>query len=386
MFNLTPFYGESGGQVGDTGTITGRNDEEKVHIIDTQKENELIIQISDRLPSNLQQEFLAEVNDLKRKETMGNHSATHLLHAALREVLGDHVSQKGSLVNHKHLRFDFSHFQKVEAGELSRIEARVNQKIREGIALLEQRNVPYKTAIKSGAMALFGEKYGDTVRTITFDPDFSVELCGGTHVANTSEIGLFKVLHESSVAAGVRRIEAISGVRAQEYIDGQLEKLSEIEQVLGNPPDSLKVLEGLLADNKRLRSEMEAQANEKVATLKDELKAAVAQQNGVNVLITEVSLGNAAQVKDLAFQLKEEVSDLFCVLLADLQGKPSLTIAIGEGLLAEKDLNAGQLVRQWAKEIKGGGGGQAFFAQAGGSDVKGLLKVKALAEAFTASL
>ncbi|MFY0645170.1 MAG: alanine--tRNA ligase, partial [Bacteroidia bacterium] len=386
VFNLTPFYGESGGQVGDTGLLIGKQDNSKLSIQDTQKENELIIQISDELPANLNQAFTAQVNSKKREEIKANHSATHLLHAALKEVLGEHVNQKGSLVNHKHLRFDFSHFQKLSKEELHQIQRLVNHKIQQGIELDEARNVPFKKALAKGATALFGEKYGDVVRVVTFDPKFSVELCGGTHVANTSEIGDFRIIHESSVAAGVRRIEAITSDRALEYLTSRLDLLDEISDKLNHPQDLLKAIQTIQKENHDLKDVLEKQADQQSISLKNELKNQISTQNGMSSLVAIIQVAQASQVKDIAFQLKNEIENLFCVLLAKVDNKPSLSIMISESLVKDKGLNAGQLIRDWAKEIKGGGGGQAFFAQAGGADLNGLEKVKNIAENYIKGL
>lgn len=385
VFNLTPFYAESGGQVGDKGVIIGKNTDEKLGINDTQKENQLIIHLADKIPQDLDQVFHAKVNVDKRTATTLNHSATHLLQAALREVLGDHVAQKGSLVNEKHLRFDFSHFQKVEKTDLEKIETLVNEKIREAIALEEARNVPFDEAVSKGAMALFGEKYGDTVRVITFDKDYSVELCGGTHVSNTAQIGSLKIVHESAVAAGVRRIEAITGTKADRYVKDKMDLLETLGAELGNPQDILKALQSLKNENAEIATKLVEFENQQLGGLKDKLLAGAKSTNGVNAIVEIIPINDAAQAKDLCFQFKEELDNLFCVLLADIGGKPSISIMISDSLVQEKGWNAGQLIREWAKEVKGGGGGQPFFAQAGGADVSGLSKVKELAEAFVAS-
>jgi alanyl-tRNA synthetase len=382
VFNLTPFYAESGGQVGDKGVIIGKDNDEKVGIIDTQKENQLILQIADKLPENVNQHFVAKVNAQKREDTTYNHSATHLLHAALKQVLGDHVHQKGSLVNEKHLRFDFSHFQKVSKEELSEIERIANEKIRQAIPLNEARNVPYDEAISTGATALFGEKYGDVVRVITFDKDFSVELCGGTHVQNTANIGQIRITHETSVAAGVRRIEAVTGVGAEKLISSKLQLLENIGQTLGNQQDVVKAIESLLKENTDLKTKVQEFEQAQQGDLKGDLLAKFKEINGVNTLVEIVNVSNAGQAKDLCFQFKEELENVFCVLLADINGKPSISIMISDAVVSDKGWNAGQLIREWAKEVKGGGGGQPFFAQAGGADPSGLPKVKELAEAF----
>ena len=382
VLNLTPFYAESGGQVGDKGVLVGKDDEEKIGIIDTQKENQLSIQITEKLPANLNQHFQAKVNLEKRTATTLNHSATHLLQSALRQVLGEHVTQKGSLVNEKHLRFDFSHFQKVEKAEIEQIEQIVNGKIREAIALEEARNVPFEEAKKSGAMALFGEKYGDTVRIITFGQDYSIELCGGCHVSNTAQIGSIKIVHEGAVAAGVRRIEAITGAKADEYMKDKMILVEQIGAELGNPQDVLKALQALQKENIDLKSKVETYEAAQLGDVKGNLVKGIQMVNGVNSIVEIIQVGNAGQAKDLAFQLKEEIENLFCVLLADVDGKPSISIIISDNLVKEKGYNAGALIREWAKEVKGGGGGQPFFAQAGGADVSGLPKVKELAINF----
>ncbi|NNJ55543.1 MAG: alanine--tRNA ligase [Bacteroidia bacterium] len=382
VFNITPFYAESGGQVGDRGVIIGQDNDEKIGILDTQKENQLILQITDKLPTDLNQSFLAKVNSEKRYDTTNNHSATHLLNAALNEVLGDHVNQKGSLVNEKHLRFDFSHFQKVEKHELALIEQKVNEKIREAIALDEARNVPFDEAVSSGANALFGEKYGDVVRVIAFDKDFSIELCGGTHVPNTAQIGSFRIVSESAVAAGVRRIEAITGKKADDFVQSKIDLISEIGETLGSPQDIIKAIQSVQKENSELKAKVAVFEAHQIGGIKAELKKAVVDKNGVNVIISQVDVANAGQIKDLCFSLKEEVVNLFCVLLANIDGKPSISIMISEAVIKSKGWNAGQLIREWAKHVKGGGGGQPFFAQAGGADVSGLPKVKEIANEF----
>jgi alanyl-tRNA synthetase len=382
VLNLTPFYAESGGQVGDKGVLIGEDDDEKIGIIDTQKENQLSIQITEKLPANLKQHFKAKVNLEKRTDTTLNHSATHLLQAALRQVLGEHVTQKGSLVNEKHLRFDFSHFQKVEKAEIEQIEKIVNGKIREAIVLKEARNVPFEEAKKSGAMALFGEKYGDTVRIITFGQDYSIELCGGCHVSNTAQIGSIKIVHEGAVAAGVRRIEAITGAKADGYMKDKINLVEQIGAELGNPQDLLKALQSLQKENADLKSKVESYEAGQLGDVKGNLIKGIQTINGVNSIVEIIQVGNTGQAKDLAFQLKEEIENLFCVLLAEVDGKPSISIIISDNLVKDKGFNAGALIREWAKEVKGGGGGQPFFAQAGGADVSGLPKVKELAINF----
>ena len=382
VFNLTPFYAESGGQVGDTGVLIGAGNNEKIRVLDTQKENDLIVHVVDQLPENPSQPFAAHVDERKRENTQRNHSATHLLHAALKQVLGDHVAQKGSLVDPKKLRFDFSHFAKVEDEQLAEIEQIVNDRIHAGIDLDEKRNVPYDIAINSGVTALFGEKYGDVVRVITFGEDFSKELCGGTHVKNTSDIGRFKFTSETSVAAGVRRVEAITGEEADKYFAKKLDELAAVEELLGHPKNVVKHLEALLKENKHQAKQIESFVNAQKGQLKGSLVNAIESVNGVNALIQQVDIDSAASVKDVLFQLRNEVENLFAVLVAEINGKPSISIMIADDVVSDKGWNAGQLVREWAKEVKGGGGGQPFFAQAGGADPSGLGKVIEHAKAF----
>jgi len=304
------------------------------------------------------------------------------LHAAMKQVLGTHVNQKGSLVNPEYLRFDFSHFAKVTDDELEQIEAIVNEKIRANIALKEERMVAYQEAISSGVTALFGEKYGEYVRVITFDDSFSKELCGGTHVKATGQIGFFKIIAESAVAAGVRRIEAITGIAAENFINAQIKLVHQLRELLKNPKDVSKSVESLVEENSRLKKEIEKSILEKSSGLKNELAQKVEAINGINFIAQKVQLPNADALKNLAYQLKDIVSDLFLVLAADIDGKPSLTVMIAENLVKEKGLNAGTIVRELAKEIKGGGGGQPFFATAGGSDVSGLDKALEKAKTF----
>ncbi|MBD3749704.1 MAG: alanine--tRNA ligase [Sphingobacteriales bacterium] len=370
VLDRTPFYAESGGQVGDTGLLIGEGEE--VIITDTKKENGLIIHFTDVLPQHLEASFLAKVDTQKRILTENNHSATHLLHAALKMVLGEHVNQKGSLVNENVLRFDFSHFSKVTDEELKEIEGIVNEKIRQNIALKEERNVPYQQALNSGVTALFGEKYGDFVRVITFDDHYSKELCGGTHVPATGQIGYFKIVSESAVAAGVRRIEAITALRAEEYIHEQDELMKALKELLKNPKDLAKSVEMLLEENNRLKKEVEKSIMEKASGLKDDLKAKAQSINGINFIAETVVLPNAEAIKNLAYQLKDVVENLYLVLAADIDGKPLLTVMISDNLVKEKGLNAGNIVRELAKEIQGGGGGQPFFATAGGKNIIGL--------------
>lgn len=373
VLDKTPFYAESGGQVGDVGLLD--NGDEKITIFDTKKENDLIVHFTDKLPKNLEAEFKAVVNSKKRKLTMNNHSATHLLHAALREVLGDHVEQKGSLVNEKLLRFDFSHFQKMTDEEIAEVEAIVNHKIRDNIALDEKRNVPIEEAKAMGAMALFGEKYGDNVRVITFDPNYSVELCGGTHVKATGHIGLFKIVSEGSTAAGVRRIEAITADEAEKYVNDQQRLIEEIKELLKVPKDIKGAVASLIDSKNKLEKELEKVKSAQALDMKKELKDAAEHMNGVNSIIKKVELPAADVLKQLAFDLRKEVENLFMVLAANIDGKPQIAVAISDNLVKDKGLNAGAIIRDLAKNIQGGGGGQPFFATAGGKDLSGLDKV-----------
>jgi alanyl-tRNA synthetase len=370
VFDRTPFYAESGGQVGDTGYIENAN--EKIYITDTKKENELIVHIADKLPESLKAPFNAFVDKSKRLSTMNNHSVTHLLHAALRDVLGKHVEQKGSLVNEKITRFDFSHFVAMTAEEIQKVEDIVNRKIRENIKLDEKRNVPIDEAKKLGAMALFGEKYGEFVRVITFDPNFSVELCGGTHVQATGNIGLFKIVSESSVAAGVRRIEAVTAEEAEKYVKENLTLLEEVKNLLKNPKDLLATAKSLLEEKHVLEKKLEVVNQEKANQIKDTLATKVVSSNGCSLIIDKVSVPNADALKNIAYALRNQFDDLLLILAADVEGKPQVTVMIGEKLAAANKYHAGNMVKELAKEIDGGGGGQPFFATAGGKNINGL--------------
>ena len=383
VLDKTPFYAESGGQVGDTGQLVFP-DGEILEVTDTKKENALIVHFVDELPTaNAISDSLTAIVDPQRRTSIeNNHSATHLLHAALKQVLGTHVNQKGSLVNEEYLRFDFSHFAKVTDEELARIETIVNEKVRENIGLKEERNIAYQVAITSGVTALFGEKYGEFVRVITFDDEYSKELCGGTHVKATGQIGYFKIISESAVAAGVRRIEAITGISAENYINEQSKLVQQLKDLLKNPKDIGKSIESLLEENSKLKKELEKALIEKSSGLKDELAKKVQNINGINLIAERVALPNADAVKNLAYQLKDIVSDLFLVLATEIDGKPGLSVMISENLVKDKGLNAGNIVRELAKEIQGGGGGQPFFATAGGKDAGGLDKALAKVNSF----
>jgi alanyl-tRNA synthetase len=370
VFDRTPFYAESGGQVGDTGYIQSGSD--KISIIDTKKENELIVHFAEKLPADLSASFQAVVDKHKRALSMDNHSATHLLHAALRQVLGKHVEQKGSLVNDKILRFDFSHFSAMTTEELQKVEDIVNQKIRENIHLDEKRNVPIEQAKKFGAMALFGEKYGDFVRVITFDPKFSVELCGGTHVQATGNIGLFKIISESSVAAGVRRIEAVTAEEAEKHVRNEFAVLDELRGLLKNPKDLVATAKNLMEEKHALEKKLEVLNAEKANHIKDDLARKASKSNGHTLILEKISVPNADALKNIAYALRNQFDDLLLVLAADIDSKPQVAVMIGEKLMETKKFHAGEMVKVLAKEIDGGGGGQPFFATAGGKNLNGL--------------
>lgn len=368
VLNKTPFYAESGGQVGDKGRLVSM--EETLHVLDTVKENDLIIHIVNAAPKNALLPFRAEVDTEKRMHTMNNHSATHLLHAALRQVLGMHVEQRGSLVNADYLRFDFSHHSKLTDEELGQIEHLVNVKIRANIPLKELRNVPISQAKEMGAMALFGEKYGDFVRVIIFDDTYSVELCGGTHVSYTGQIGYCKIVTESSVAAGVRRIEAITGGKAEEFINEQLGILDQLKELLKNPKDPLKGAEFLLKENETFRREVEGLKARQTQVLADKLKTSISEQGGMRVLFSHLD-GDADMAKDIAYAFRKEISNLYMVLGTIKDGKAQLLVALGDDLV-EKGMDAVKIVKEIASEIQGGGGGQNFLATAGGKNPAGL--------------
>ncbi len=378
VFNVTPFYAESGGQVGDKGYIEAG--EEKIPVIDTINENNLNIHITKLLPKNLDARFKAYVDRKKRLNTAGNHTATHLLHQALRVVLGSHVEQKGSLVHPDYLRFDFSHFQKVSDEEIEKIENLVNQTIRKNYVLEEKRAIPMPEANKMGAIGLFSEKYGDLVRVVKYGD--SIELCGGTHVQSTGQIGYFKILSEGSVAAGIRRIEAISGDKSAQYLQKHLKTLEQISGLMNHPKNLVESVENLLKEKNELEKKLETFSKEKTKQVKASLKENAETINGINIIAASVDIDSAAAIKDLAFQLKGEMDNLFLTLGADLNGKANLTIMISDNLVKEKNLHAGNIIRKAAKEINGGGGGQPFYATAGGKNVQGLQKALETAKGF----
>ncbi len=366
VFDHTPFYAESGGQVGDVGFLKSEN--EKVRILNTIKEHGLVIHVTDSLPSDPAGEYEAVVSAELRSETAKNHTATHLLHHALREVLGKHVEQKGSLVNPDYLRFDFSHFQKMTDEELAEVEKRVNHKIAEGIEKKERRGLPMEEARKLGAMALFGEKYGDSVRVIQFGN--SIELCGGTHVDVTSQIGVFKIVSEGSIASGIRRIEAITGERALAWFQDKEKTLKQAEELLNKPQDVIKAITSLLDEKNKLLKQVEMYEKERVASFKTELLKNAQKVGDISVIShrADSSIEHAGIIREAAFQLRGEMNELVLIAGAVFDGKPHLAVMVSDKLIQGKKLNAGEIVKSAAREFNGGGGGQPFFATAGGKD------------------
>ncbi|WP_374460178.1 alanine--tRNA ligase [Chryseobacterium taeanense] len=364
VLSESPFYPEGGGQVGDKGIL--ENAVESFEVLETKKENGLIISLINGLPKDAGAVFYAKVNVAERRNSQANHSVTHLLHEALREVLGTHVEQKGSFVGPDYLRFDFSHFNKMTEEELTLVEDKVNAKIKESIALQEFRNIPIQEALDRGAMALFGEKYGDSVRMIQFGT--SMELCGGTHVKNTSEIGHFKIVSESSAAAGIRRIEAISGDKAEEYFKNLEKQIAELSQLLKSK-DVVRSIEKLIDENAALKSEVDALKKEKAKGEIGNWKGAYEQKGDKLLLVKRTSL-DAGSVKDIVFQLKKEIPTSITVILSDADGKPMITVGVSDDLAGI--YQAGALIKDLAKEIQGGGGGNPGFATAGGKNIDGL--------------
>ena len=368
VFNMTPFYPEGGGQVGDKGYLEEQNGN-VIYILNTKKENNLVLHYAKNLPTDPSQIFKVVVDQNQRLRTMSNHTATHLLHQALRTILGTHVEQKGSAVHAKNLRFDFSHFSKLTEEDLKNVEQFVNSRIHDKIKLVENRNVPLKEAQKSGAMMLFGEKYGDTVRTINFGK--STELCGGTHVKNTGDLWHFKIISESAIASGIRRIEAITHDAVRDYYIEQDEAFSKIKASLKNPGDVLKTVTNLQVENVKLKKEIEQLNKLKASSFKGDLIKQKQEIKGVNFIAALLDT-DAASMKTIAFEISEEVENLFFVGGANLNGKALLTVYVAKNLVKDKDLNAGNIVRELGKYIQGGGGGQPFFATAGGKNPDGL--------------
>jgi alanyl-tRNA synthetase len=370
VFNLTPFYPEGGGQVGDKGYLEVPNGD-VIYIVDTKKENNVIIHFTKNLPKHLSDTLYAVVDAKQRFRTACNHTATHLLHQALREVLGSHVEQKGSAVHSKHFRFDFSHFAKLTVEQLRDVENFVNARIDGKLPLEEQRNIPMKKALEGGAMALFGEKYGDTVRTIRFGQ--SMELCGGTHVQNTADIWHFKIRSESAIAAGIRRIEAITYDAVKEFYFENNRTLYEIRDILSNTKNPVKSVSDLIDENNILKKQIEDLLKEKAKDLKGTLISELQEINGINFIAKELDL-DANGIKDLSFDMAKEVDNLFACFGTNQNGKALLSCYISKNLVDEKELNAGQIIRELGKYIQGGGGGQAFFATAGGTNPDGIKK------------
>ncbi len=370
VLDRTPFYPEGGGQVGDRGWLI--QGEQKIKVLDTFRENELIVHLVDRIPEKEDEPLTAKVVGDRRITTENNHSATHLLHAALREVLGDHVQQKGSLVSPDHLRFDFAHFSKVEKGQLDEIERLVNSKIRENIPVEEHRDIPLEEAREKGATMLFGEKYGEKVRVIAFDPDYSMELCGGCHVDRTGRIGLFKIVSESAVAAGIRRIVAVTGVDAEKYVRERMDLLDEISTVVKNPKDPVGAIAGLKEELREMRRKLDKASEQAAASSRDELRENALEKNGVHIVAEVVPVKDGKALKTLVFQVEKDLNPAVVACGAEIGGKPQLMLAISKELTERTDLHAGNLVREAGKFISGGGGGQPFFASAGGANPDGI--------------
>jgi len=395
VLDKTPFYPESGGQVGDTGELLlpspqisdvpisfsfgegGRRPDEaglgvRLTVIDTKKENDLIIHVVEELPAQSFGEVIAVVNKEKRKRIALHHSATHLMHAALRTVLGKHVTQKGSLVNADYLRFDFSHFAKMSTDEIERVEKLVNEKIRKNIPVIIKQ-MPKPEAVKMGAMALFGEKYGEVVRVVIMDPNFSIELCGGTHVGSTGQLGYFKLISETAVAAGVRRIEAISGEVAEQYINQQFHQLQQVKELLKDPKDLVKSIQSIANENTRLKKDLEKMEQIQIKALSTELLKKVQTINNIQFIGEIVEVNNAETLKKIAFDLKSQLSAFAIALAANIQGKPAVVLLFDEIIVTERSLDASKIIKEIiAPLIKGGGGGQKNLATAGGQDVSTL--------------
>ena len=370
VLDTTPFYAESGGQVGDTGQLIF--DQESIPVINTKKENELILHFTEKLPRDISSGVVAKIDVEKRNKTAVHHSATHLMHAALRKVLGTHVQQKGSLVNEDYLRFDFSHFSKMTNEEIEKVESIVNKKIRKSIPVVIQQ-MPKEEALKTGAMALFGEKYGDLVRVVMMDPNFSIELCGGTHVGNTGELGYFKIINETAVGAGLRRIEAVSGKAAEDVIYKELNELKSLKEQLKNPKDTIAALENLLTEREGLKKQVDQMELQILETVNKQIKANSVLINGVHFIGQVVLVSNAAALKKLASLVKENQENYLILLCADIEGKPNVVIAVDEKFISLKNTDAVKIIKEKvAPLIKGGGGGQKTMATAGGQDASGL--------------
>lgn len=378
VFNLTPFYAEGGGQVGDKGYLKDSNGD-IVYILDTKRENNVAIHYTKSLPKDLRATFKAQVDEKQRRRTESNHTATHLLHQALREVLGTHVEQKGSAVHSKYLRFDFSHFAKLTAEELNDVENFVNARIDGKLPLQEQRNIPMDVAINEGAIALFGEKYGDTVRTVRYGKSF--ELCGGTHVKNTGDIWYFKIVSEGAVASGIRRIEAITNDAVKTYYQEHDRAFSRIKSLLNNTQEPVKAIQNLQTENADLKKQIDSLLREKAKHLKAGLKNELVDVNGIQFLAKKVDI-DAGGIRDLSFEMGQQYDNLFLLFATEKDGKALLSCYISKALVASRNLNAGTIVRELGKFIQGGGGGQPFFATAGGKNPGGIEKALAAAKTY----
>jgi alanyl-tRNA synthetase len=373
VLDTTPFYAESGGQVGDTGFLLFGDEE--IPVINTKKENDLIIHFTEELPVNIEAEVVAKVDAPKRKNTEIHHSATHLMHAALRKVLGTHVQQKGSLVNDENLRFDFSHFSKMTSEESQKVEKLVNEKIRENVPVII-KEMPKEEALKTGAMALFGEKYGDKVRVVTMDPEYSIELCGGTHIGNTGELGIFKIINETAVGAGLRRIEAVSGRAAEDFINQNLSQLQSLREALKNPKDISKALENILADKEKANRQIEQLTAQLLSVEKEKLVHKTEVIHDINFIGEVVDVPNGEALKKLCLLLGESMTNYVIVLAANIEGKANVAVAIDDKLVTSLNTDAVKIIKEKvAPLIKGGGGGRKTLATAGGQDVSKLMDV-----------
>ena len=373
VLDATPFYAESGGQAGDTGELFFG--EEKIPVINTKKENELILHFTEKLPVNIESDLVAKVDADKRKKTAVHHSATHLMHAALRKVLGTHVQQKGSLVNEDYLRFDFSHFSKMTKEEIAKVESIVNQKVRENVSVVIKQ-MPKAEALKTGAMALFGEKYGEVVRVVIMDSEYSIELCGGTHVGNTGELGIFKITNETAVGAGLRRIEAVSGKAAEDFINNELEELRSVKEKLKNPKDLQKALESTLVEKEKLSKLVDHLESQILATVNEQISKKAVLINGANFIGEIVDVSTADSLKKLASLLKEKMKNYVIALCAVIDGKANVVLAIDENIVVTKKIDAVKIIKENVSPlIKGAGGGQKSLASAGGQDISKLEEV-----------
>ncbi|MDD5346828.1 MAG: alanine--tRNA ligase, partial [Proteiniphilum sp.] len=384
VLSRSPFYAEMGGQVGDSGWLTAVDNSERITLFDTKRENNLAVHLTDKLPTNLEGEFVARIDEEKRTATECNHTATHLMHEALREVLGSHVEQKGSYVSPELLRFDFSHFQKMTPDEIRTVERKVTATIRGDFAIEEHRHVPIEEAKAEGAMALFGEKYGEEVRTVRFGSSF--ELCGGTHISSTGRIGTFRIVSEGAIAAGVRRIEAVTAKGCEEYLYAKEDAILEIKNMLNNVPDVMQGIHRLLSENDEMKKQLQEFMKEKSEQLRQRIIDRREELNGITLFRVELPVGMPEVVKDIAFQLRSQFPErMLFVAGTATNGKPSLTVMLSDDLVAE-GLHAGKMVREAAKLIQGGGGGQPHFATAGGKNADGLhAAVEAIVQKVTRS-